>query len=165
MRRFLRSRVVEWSFAAFMFYWLWAWFVPRDAAFTLIYAVALSLLLSIGVKYAEAVWEAVRDPQKYKLSTRIVLVGMTGLIFSLIGLFAWNYVYQYNDQPPWMRMHIVRNWINWMLMCSIALIWTAVVLIGDTVLLPDGALRRPAIVLGIASLIILVIVYTIGSFH
>lgn len=162
MRRFLKSRVIEWMAVGIASYWLFAPFVPNDLLFTIINGGLMALWIGILISYWKGTWIAVREPMN-PLGARLQITAIALLALAITCLFSWAWVYEALDQPLWMRNHLIRGWITWMFLVATVML-LAVGAIKDRSFMPPDSWFRWGVMATLALLLTVAIIYTVGGF-
>ena len=163
MRKFVKSRVIEWMVAGVFVYWPVYWLVPADMLWTVMNGILMSLWVGIMVTYWHGTWIAVRDSAN-PLGGKIAISAIALLAISITGIFTWGWAYQYWDQPFWMRGHPIRGWITWSFMvATVMLVFAGMA--NENELLPARSWKRVGTFAAMAVVLTLAIIYTIGGFE
>jgi hypothetical protein len=162
MRKFLRSRVVEWFFGLVTSFWIFAPFMDQPFLSALLTGILMSGWLGLLIAYWRGVWRVVRDPQS-TLGGKLVMIGIAGLALGIEGVFAWSLLFVYLDQPEWMRMHIVRSFALWIFAVAT---WTLLIAgnVGDRALIPGENWPRFGAITAVAVTLTIAFIYLAGGF-
>jgi hypothetical protein len=163
MRRFIKSRVIEWGLVSWLSYWIVAPFFVRQTVFTVINGVIMALWIGILLAYWRGTWVAVRNNRK-SLGAKLVLTGIASLSLAITSIFTWGWFYEYAGRPSWMRDSLWRGWFSWIFLCGTVMLLVASTT-DDTLLIPRDSWGRIGFVVAAAILIVVAIFLSIGGFQ
>lgn len=163
MRVFLRSRVLEVWAALVASYWIFGWLPHRQGIATMMAGMVFSTWLGLAIAWWRGAWVSLHDPQS-TLGGRIMMVNLAGLATGVTGVFFWSLLFQYLQQPEWMRYHPFRGNFLWMIAISGISLLAVSFVEGNTVLPARGFGKLGSLVAGVMCVAIMVAYFT-GGFN
>lgn len=115
MRRFIRNRIVIFTFAAWVAYWPFALLVPHDVMLELINGLVAALSVGLVVAYMPGVWSRLRENPYLVTGADMLVLGIVVVQFAVAGLFIWSWAFRVLGQPQWMIDHPFRGWFLYLL--------------------------------------------------